>query len=1196
MADGSVVIDIVGDATRFNQTLQQVAERTRSRSAAMSSYFKSAGAAISSAGAALLPMSAGILAAGAATVKTGIQMGSFLQQTEIGFTTMLGSARKAKQMMNDLTTFAAKTPFDVQGVMSASKKMLAYGFSAKKIIPMLTAVGDASAGLGLGTEGMDRLTVALGQMNAKGKVSAEEMRQLAEAGVPAWELLAKAIGKSIPEAMKLAEKGAIDSDTGISAIVEGMKKKFGGLMDKQSKTAAGAASNLKDAFTTNLGTAFITPLDSIAPKIQELAEALDPAMKKVGPVVSQLAQKLTPLFDMGTQFLNKIAASSDSEIMSMVSGLAKVATMGPGLMIAGKALSGFGSIIGFAGNATATLESGAGKAVAGIVKGGTKIKNFAEDSRAGFQIISEDLASMSNNGKSTFKNLTSNLGNYAGMMKGTVIPSMSSVKQAGLSSMIGLGKGVGGLVGVAGLAGGALLGLGVMAQMSGQSVSKMGADFANGITGFAQQIPGVVSSITEVLPTVVNSISYAAPLILEAVMSVISNIVGAIPQMMPALLQTTMMLIQTLVNAIPTLIPLIIDAATQLIMGLVTGITQALPILMAALPGVINSLVEALITNLPILINGIIMLVAVLATSLIAALPTLLSGVITLITGIVDMLPTLIPTLLAAVTQVLMALVTALPTLIPILLAGILNIVTSLLNLLPQIIPVLINSVISIITALVNMLPTLIPMVLNAAIQLFMAIVNALPVILPALLRAVPTLIFAVIRLLPTLIPTLLNAAKTLFMAIVKAVPLIVSSLGTALKNLVSTASKTMSRQATTAFGEVGRNISDGIKRGITNAWNGLVNKLSGLVNLLPAVVKKILGIHSPSRVFAKIGRYVVAGMSQGIISGKKKLAEAASAMAQSITDTDSVKKATDKMRSLVSKGLAHIPKALKKQSTGLKKSLSNAINAAEKQLNSLAKKNEKLTQSISDAKDKLKEMQDYSQNYQGKFSDYAQLSNIENTDKDGYLEILKNRATASKNFANLIDGLRAKGLSEDALTDIVNRGVAEGSTMASALSEASTAEIAQINEYQSQISSIGKSVGDKFTEKFYGIGVNAQQGIINGLLKNQKALEDAATKIANTLTSTIKKRLKIHSPSRVMFKLFDYAGQGALNGLNPYVAKIRSISNDMAFAAGSGVVNTSTSSVINYNTVKQVITAPVASFSEARAGAKAGQRASLGF
>ncbi|WP_370863440.1 tape measure protein [Phascolarctobacterium faecium] len=138
-------------------------------------------------------------------------------------------------------------PFELPGLLDASKRMLAFGFSAQQVIPILTAVGDSAAALGMGQEGINRLTMAIGQMQAKGKVSAEEMLQLAEAGVPAWQMLADAMGKSIPEAMKLAEKGAIDSATGIQAIVSGMNSKFGGMMKDQATTINGMLSNIKDS-------------------------------------------------------------------------------------------------------------------------------------------------------------------------------------------------------------------------------------------------------------------------------------------------------------------------------------------------------------------------------------------------------------------------------------------------------------------------------------------------------------------------------------------------------------------------------------------------------------------------------------------------------------------------------------------------------------------------------------------------------------------------------------------------------------------------------------------------------------------------------------------------------------------------------------------------------------------------------------
>jgi hypothetical protein len=84
-------------------------------------------------------------------------------------------------------------------------------------------------------------------MAAKGKVSAEEMNQLAERGIPAWRMLADGIGVSIPQAMKMAEKGAIDANKAIVSIINGMNEKFPDMMAKQSQSFSGAMSNLQDS-------------------------------------------------------------------------------------------------------------------------------------------------------------------------------------------------------------------------------------------------------------------------------------------------------------------------------------------------------------------------------------------------------------------------------------------------------------------------------------------------------------------------------------------------------------------------------------------------------------------------------------------------------------------------------------------------------------------------------------------------------------------------------------------------------------------------------------------------------------------------------------------------------------------------------------------------------------------------------------
>jgi tape measure domain-containing protein len=186
-------------------------------------------------------------------VETGIGFDKMKEQATIGFTTMLGSGEKAKAFLDDLAKFASATPFEFPELIQAAQKFTAMGVSANKVIPYLTAVGDAVAAMGGGKEMIDRVSTALVQMSAKGKVSAEEMRQLAEAGVPAWDILAKSIGKSIPDAMKSAEKGAISADVAINALVQGMESRFGGMMEKQSHTWAGLWSTIEDTATQVLG-------------------------------------------------------------------------------------------------------------------------------------------------------------------------------------------------------------------------------------------------------------------------------------------------------------------------------------------------------------------------------------------------------------------------------------------------------------------------------------------------------------------------------------------------------------------------------------------------------------------------------------------------------------------------------------------------------------------------------------------------------------------------------------------------------------------------------------------------------------------------------------------------------------------------------------------------------------------------------
>ncbi|WP_136604671.1 tape measure protein [Paenibacillus dokdonensis] len=252
-----------------------------------------------------------------------------MEQANIAFETMLGSAAKAKSLLTDLQDFANRTPFEFPELRDSSKRLLAFGFEAKQIIPMMTAIGNASSGLGLGGEGIDRITIALGQMKAKQKVSAEEMMQLTEAGIPAWDILASKMKISTAEVMKLSSKGVIPAKQTIDALIEGMNKRFPNMMDKQSKSLLGIFSNMKDVFSTKLLMRWGDGIRlAIQPRLLKLSEWLDKnetTIQRWGDSLQRTASKATTwVMDKFENVYNTIRNLSEDPVFQNADFFGKV--------------------------------------------------------------------------------------------------------------------------------------------------------------------------------------------------------------------------------------------------------------------------------------------------------------------------------------------------------------------------------------------------------------------------------------------------------------------------------------------------------------------------------------------------------------------------------------------------------------------------------------------------------------------------------------------------------------------------------------------------------------------------------------------------------------------------------------------------------------------------------------------------------
>lgn len=173
------------------------------------------------------------------------------QQLEIAFSTMLKNKEKADKLMAELVDIAAKTPFDLQGVASSAKQMIAYGSSAESVGDELVILGNVAAGVG---SQLSEIAYLYGTLRTQGRAYAVDIRQFAGRGIPIYEELAKVLGVTKDEVSGLVKEGKVGFKE-VEQAFKNMTSESGiyyNLMQEQSKSLTGQLSNLGDAWDTML--------------------------------------------------------------------------------------------------------------------------------------------------------------------------------------------------------------------------------------------------------------------------------------------------------------------------------------------------------------------------------------------------------------------------------------------------------------------------------------------------------------------------------------------------------------------------------------------------------------------------------------------------------------------------------------------------------------------------------------------------------------------------------------------------------------------------------------------------------------------------------------------------------------------------------------------------------------------------------
>jgi tape measure domain-containing protein len=230
-----------------------------------------------------------LAAIGTGAVYMGLKFDSTMEQNTVTMSHFLGGVTQAKTELQTLFQLAATTPFDFAGVSTAAKQFLAFGFSVADTNKDLRVIADTASAFGGSTDVINRIVLALGQMQAKGKVMGQELLQLQEVGVPALQILQEQLHLTDQQVANIGRTG-IKASVAIPALIKGLQDRYGGLSAQQAKTFAGQLSTLKDYAAQTLGVImmplFQTMKQDVLPTAILIATAIQKGFGKDGLVGS----------------------------------------------------------------------------------------------------------------------------------------------------------------------------------------------------------------------------------------------------------------------------------------------------------------------------------------------------------------------------------------------------------------------------------------------------------------------------------------------------------------------------------------------------------------------------------------------------------------------------------------------------------------------------------------------------------------------------------------------------------------------------------------------------------------------------------------------------------------------------------------------------------------------------------------------
>jgi hypothetical protein len=388
----------------------------------------------------------------------------------------------------------------------------------------------------------------------------------------------------------------------------------------------------------------------------------------------------------------------------------------------------------------------------------------------------------------------------------------------------------------------------------------------------------------------------------------------------------------------------------------------------------------------------------------------------------------------------------------------------------------------------------------------------------------------------------------------------------------------------------IGKLAVKGFINGITSMFGSIGHVASSIGSHLLSGVKDVLGIFSPSTVFAELGTQIVAGLTLGVNSSKQKAVDesrllaqevSAAAMSGTITSAQETTLRTNLSAALNSALNGSIQKTL---ATGTTSQISTAVTsltnsiasltaegalsttqdssltafmrADNTKLQSLATQRNKITSEIATA-------QAFANSTAMASESAYNLSSAAGTGTtpapvSSIISTLQGDVASIQTFSANLKKLAKEGLSQSYISQLIAMGPASGGPLAAELAAANLGQITQINTAEKSITAASNDLGNVSANAMYDSGAQAGKGFMSGLKAQEASINSVMQKVASNMVSTLRKELGIKSPSQVMMQHGMLAAEGLARGLEAGTSRVSQAASRLANAAAHGTVSLS--------------------------------------